>query len=140
MRDLLTRDWRTTAGQVSRYLVTGSTAALVDISGFALGLHAGLQIVPAATLSFLVAALVNYMLSSRFVFRQRRTFRAYLLFVAVATLGLIINVTLTTLIAAHTPLPPVAAKVVAIGMSFVFNFTMNTLVVFRRRDEGGAAR
>ncbi len=134
------KDWRTTAGQASRYLLTGGTAALVDIGGFALGLHAGLPLIPAATLSFLVAALVNYLLSSRFVFRQARTLRAYLLFVAVATLGLVLNVTLTTLIAAHTPLLPVVAKVVAIGISFVFNFALNALVVFRPRDGGDAAR
>ena len=134
------KNWRTTAGQASRYLLTGGTAAVVDICGFALGLRAGLPIIPAATLSFLAGALVNYLLSSRFVFRQRRSVRAYLLFLAVATLGLVLNVTLTTLIAAHTPLPPVAAKIVAIAISFVFNFTLNVLIVFRPRDEGAPPR
>jgi putative flippase GtrA len=45
-------------------------------------------------------------------------------------------VTLTTLLAAYTPLPPVLAKVVAIGICFVFNFTMNSLFVFRDTKQG----
>ncbi|WP_185965038.1 GtrA family protein [Glacieibacterium frigidum] len=132
-------DWRPLAGKAARYLVTGGTAALVDIGCFTLALEAGIAIVPAATLSFMVGAVVNYWLSARFVFRQKRSLRGYLLFVAVATLGLILNVTLTALIAAHTPVPPVLAKVIAIAIGFVFNFTLNVLVVFRARDGDAAS-
>lgn len=132
-------DWRALGGKAARYLLTGGTAAVVDIGCFALALEAGITLVPAATLSFLVAAVVNYWLSSRFVFRQKRSMRGYLLFLAVATLGLILNVTLTALISAHTPIPPVLAKVIAIGVAFVFNFTLNVLVVFRARDGDAAS-
>lgn len=133
-------DLRALAAKAARYLVTGGIAAVVDIGCFALALKAGIGLVPAATISFLIAAVVNYWLSSRFVFRQKRSLRAYLLFLAVATLGLILNVTLTTLIAAHTPVPPVFAKVIAIGIGFVFNFTLNVLFVFRERDGDAAPR
>lgn len=127
-------DWRGLAGKAARYLVTGGIAAIVDIGVFALTLQAGIALVPGATISFLFAVVANYWLSSTFVFRQRRSLRASLLFVAVATLGLILNVTLTALITAYTPVPPVLAKVIAIGVCFVFNFTLNVLVVFRARD------
>ncbi len=124
-------DWRRLRGQGARYLLTGGSAAVVDIAIFALELRLGVSLVPAATLSFVAGTMVNYWLSARHVFGQARSLRGYVKFSAVAVLGLVVNVTLTALLAASTPLPPVAAKIVAIGVAFVFNFTLNALVVFR---------
>ncbi len=121
--------------QGSRYLLTGSASAVVDIGVFTLGLTAGLPIIPAATLSFLVATVANYLLTSRFVFHRETSLRRYLMFLAAASVGLVINVALTAYLAGHTLLPPVAAKVVSIGITFVFNFAVNALLVFRHAPE-----
>ncbi len=125
-------DWRRLRGQGARYLLTGGSAAVVDIAIFAAELRFGVPLIPAATLSFVAGTVVNYSLTAHYVFHQARSLRGYLKFSAVAVVGLIINVTLTALLAAHTPLPPVAAKVVAIGVAFVVNFTLNALLVFRK--------
>ncbi len=121
--------------QGSRYLLTGGSAAVVDTGIFALELAAGVPLIPAATLSFLVATVVNYLLTSRFVFHREPTLRRYLMFLAAASLGLVLNVALTAFLAAHTPLPPVAAKVASIAVTFVFNFAVNALLVFRHAPE-----
>ena len=123
--------WRETVVQASRYLVTGGIAAIVDIGGFALGLRAGLSIVVAAMISFLVAALVNYLLSSRYVFKQDRTRRGYLLFLAAASLGFLLNVSLTVFFCNMLLGSPIVAKTMAIAIAFVFNFTVNKFIVFR---------
>ena len=60
-----------------------------------------------------------------------KSVRAYLLFGAVACAGAVINVGVTTLVAAHAPLSAIAAKVAGIGAAFFFNFTANVLFVFR---------
>ena len=131
-------DWQRLRGQGARYLLTGGSAAVVDIAIFAAEMRLGMPLIPAATLSFVAGTVVNYSLSARYVFHQPRSLRGYFKFSAVAVVGLIINVTLTALLAAHTPLPPVAAKIVAIGVAFVFNFAINALVVFRN-DAGPQA-
>ena len=123
--------WRETVVQASRYLVTGGIAAIVDIGGFALGLRAGLSIVVAAMISFLLAALVNYLLSSRYVFKQDRTRRGYLLFLAAASLGFLLNVSLTVFFSNMLLGSPIVAKTMAIAIAFVFNFTVNKFIVFR---------
>lgn len=127
---------REVAGQGLRYLVTGSLAAVVDIGVFALLLRQDMSIPLAATISFAAASVTNYWLASRFVFRARRSAAGYLRFLVFALLGLAMNVSLTAVLAAYTPLPPVLAKVVAIGITFVFNFTMNSLFVFRDKKPG----
>ena len=61
--------------KLSRYFVTGGIAAVVDAGGFALLERAGVVTPVAASLSFCVAALMNYVLTARFVFGQQATAR-----------------------------------------------------------------
>ncbi len=130
---------RPLASKGLRYLVTGGSAAVVDTGVFALLLRAGLAIVPAACLSFLAASVWNYWLSSRHVFGAGRSITGYFKFLAAALVGAAINIGLTTWLATHTPLPPIAAKVVGIGVAFIFNFTINVFVVFRDRSRPDAS-
>jgi len=115
------------------YVVTGGLAAVVDAGGFALLRMTGLAVPVAALASFLTAALVNYLLTSRFVFRQNIEARRGATFFVFAALGLIVNVTLTTVLADYVRLIPELAKVAAIGITFGLNFTLNYFIVFRPR-------
>lgn len=145
-----------TAVRLGRYVLTGGTAALVDLSVFT-ALHlAGASVPLAASLSFIVAAVVNYTLCSIFVFGHPLSLRQLGLFVAVALLGMAINVGVTLAAVAVLPfgamlawaervaglpsglLAPYAAtcgKVCGIGVAFLFNFYLNSTVVFRDRGE-----
>lgn len=115
-----------------RYLVSGGLAAVIDIGVFSAiypqfitPLWAG------ATLSFLVAAVFNYTVSSYFVFRAASlSLRRALYFVVAATGGLFVNVTMTSLVAAEFGISPIAAKAVGIGTAFLLNFMINRHIVF----------
>jgi putative flippase GtrA len=126
MRDAFSR--------LSGYFVTGGLAAVVDVGGFRLLREVGLVIPIAAVLSFLVAMVVNYALTSRLVFRQDLAPAKGAMFFFFATLGMIANVTLTTILATYFHLPPEIAKAAAIGATFGLNFTLNYFVVFRTRE------
>jgi putative flippase GtrA len=120
-----------------RYILTGGTAAVVDLSVFA-GLHRlGLAIALAASASFCVAAVVNYSLTSIFVFKKPLSPRGFVLFFSVALLGMSINVGVTVAGADLTPLSPVLAKIGGIGTAFLFNFWLNSTFVFRDRKAPG---
>ena len=123
MRDVLTK--------LVRYGVTGGVAAVVDAGGFALLLEAGLAVAAAGTLSFCIAALVNYGLSSRFVFSRSATAQGFALFFTAALIGLSVNLGVTLLGVYWGGLPPIVAKIVGIGTAFLVNFALNLLVVFR---------
>lgn len=113
-----------------RYACTGGTAAVVDAGVFALLIHAGTSAPVAAASSFVLAAILNFQLSARFVFDHKPTGRAFALFLLGALCGLVINVT-ATLVAIHgLGVTPVLAKVLGIGVAFGFNFLLNLLVVF----------
>lgn len=119
------------AVQLARYLLTGGTAAGVDVGGFALLLGLGMAVGAAAVGSFCLAAIVNYCLTARFVFGAGTSLRGFGLFFAVALVGLAINVGATLMLVRHG-VPPVAAKIGGIGIAFVANFAMNKLLVFGR--------
>ena len=118
--------------KLSRYGVTGGIAAVVDAGGFALLVSAKLSIFAAGCLSFCIAALVNYSLTSRFVFNREATLRGLAAFTAAALIGLIVNVGVTLLGVFTMGLPPLAAKLMGIGTAFIVNFLINLRFVFHR--------
>jgi putative flippase GtrA len=117
--------------KLSRYFITGGSAAIVDAGGFALLERAGVPLAAAAILSFCIATVVNYTLTARFVFGQRAAVRGFRLFFVVALIGLALNVGITVGTNAAFALPPILAKITGIGIAFFANFLMNVHLVFR---------
>lgn len=117
-----------------RYVATGGAAAVVDLGGFLLLTSQAVAVAPAAVISFVAAAVVNYMLTSRFVFASQASLRRFALFFAVALVGLAVNVGVTVLAATVLHLPPGFAKVIGIGTAFLLNFALNAGIVFRRTE------
>jgi putative flippase GtrA len=116
-----------------QYGVTGGIAAVVDAGGFVLLVNAKLSIVVASCLSFCIAALVNYNLTSRFVFDREATVRGFNLFMAAALIGLTVNIGVTLVGVFAVGLPPLAAKLMGTGIAFMVNFLINLRFVFHTR-------
>jgi putative flippase GtrA len=119
------------------YFLTAGTAAVVDIGGFVLLTAQGLAILTSAIISFLVAMVVNYTLSSRYVFRTDSTASRFFLFAGGAMLGLAINVSITWAAATQLGLAPTLAKIAGVGTAFLFNFAINKALVFRTSGKSG---
>lgn len=121
-----------TLGEFLRYLVTGGAAFIVDAGGFAVLSAAGIAVLPAAAASFAAAAAVNYALASAFVFGGgRRSAVQALGFLTVALVGLALNTALTAGLHAWLGIPAPLAKVAAIAMTLLWNFTANKRLVFK---------
>jgi putative flippase GtrA len=125
MRDFISR--------LLQYAVTGGIAAVVDAGGFALLVNAKLSIVAAASLSFCVAAVVNYSLTSQFVFNREATLRGFGPFLAAALIGLTVNIGVTSMGVFVLGLPPLAAKLMGIAIAFFVNFLINLRIVFHTK-------
>lgn len=125
-------------GQLIRYGGTAGTAAVVDLAGFAMLERTELNVAPAAALSFLIATVVNYGLTARFVFRSPTSIRGYWRFLAAAAAGFGMNVGITVLAIWYFDMHPVPAKTLGIGLAFFANFLLNLLFVFRPKDADGS--
>jgi putative flippase GtrA len=125
-----------TARKLVRYLFTGGTAAIVDIGGFGLLSFLQTPIIVAAACSFCMAMVVNFLLTSRWVFRAAATGQAFAFFLMGALFGLLVNVALTSVGVIYLDLPRIFAKTIAVGATFLLNFWINTRIF---RDESNCS-
>lgn len=123
------------ARQALGYLMVGGLAAVVDIGLFHLLVSRTEGVLLPAVASFMVAAVVNYSLSSLWVYRRQwRSMRRAATFLLFALVGLCINAGATWWLVHSLPIPATLAKVGGVGIAFVANFLMNTFFVFRTED------
>jgi putative flippase GtrA len=115
------------------YTLVGGLAAGVDIGGFHWLAPRLEPLLLAAVSSFVLAAMVNYTLSSLWVYRRPwRSLRRAALFLAFACLGLAVNAGVTWWLASAWPVHATLAKVGGVATAFGINFWMNTRLVFAR--------
>jgi len=115
------------------YTLAGGLAAGVDVGGFHWLAPRLEPLLLAAVLSFVLAAMVNYTLSSLWVYRRPwRSLRRATLFLGLACVGLAVNAGVTWWLASTWPVHATLAKVGGVATAFGINFWMNTRLVFAR--------
>jgi putative flippase GtrA len=121
-------------GKAIRFALVGVVNASVDYGVYSLfRFYFGLPLVVANLLSWTVAVSGSYVMNSKFTFAaesgSRLSLRRYAAFVASQVGGLVAN-TGTVLILSYV-IPEPLAKFLAIGVTFLFNFSLSHFVVFR---------
>ncbi len=121
-------------GQAARFAMVGAVNTAVDVGLFAIFFYIlAWPLLLANGGGFMVAVGVSYVLNKTWTFadssRGREAFRRGLAFAAVAAGGLAIG-SLAIWLAAHAVVP-ILAKLVSIGATFLWNFTVSRRWVFR---------
>jgi putative flippase GtrA len=128
----------------------GIVNTAVDFGIFMFGFKLlGLPLVPANILAWFIAISGSYAMNSIITFAvesgRKLTWRGYATFVASGIVGVVANT--TTLVVAAWLLEPyvpkasvLIAKLLAIAVSFVVNFSMSHFVVFRPRTRAASGR
>jgi putative flippase GtrA len=118
------------------FAIIGVVNTALDFGVFATAYKVfGLPLVPANILSWMVAVSCSYVLNSSITFAaesgRKLTLRAYAKFVASGIAGLIGNTAMLWIASYFVPV--LVAKMLAIGVSFLLNFSLSHFVVFRPR-------
>ena len=99
--------------------------------------YLGWPIIAANPTAWLMAVSNSYVMNSMITFAaetgRRLSVKAYITFIFTQVGGLIANTTTVFILSQF--MPAWMAKIPAIGASFVVDFTLSHLVVFRRREE-----
>ena len=118
----------------TRYFFVGGFSALTEWCAFASLVYlAQVNYVLSGVLSFLIATGVNYVLSLRFVFDERRYRQEmeialiYVVSIIGAGINIGIMVVLVEMFSVHTML----AKILGTGSAFLWNFLTRYLWIFR---------
>ena len=114
----------------------GAANSVVDFSVFALAYYYfGTSILAAQIAAWIVAVTGSYVMNSMITFAaesgQRLSLQSYFTFALAQVAGFFANT--ATVLVGSLFIPVWAAKLLAIGASFVVNFTLSHFVVFRRR-------
>ena len=120
--------------RIARYFFVGGVAACVDIGLFMLGASVlGLPYLRVGAFSFILATLVNYFLSVRIVFvsgvRFTKRWEIVMVFV-VSAVGLGLNQLILAYGVETVHLALLAAKLVATGVVFSWNYLARRFIVF----------
>lgn len=121
-----------------RYVFVSLVALIVDLGSFSLLLRVvGLGWMMAAACGFVIGNLTAYLLSIRFVFRNRAMAHApaseLATFTTIGLLGLLITQAVLWFGIGLLHANPELSKVAAAGFTFVFNFLMRRALLFSRR-------
>ena len=124
--------------QVVRFGIVSVIGMVVDVAiGWFLSAGAGMPLTLAATTGFVVAAALNYMLHARWTFADATNGLSawrgglYLLTLGTTLATRLGVVAVLQAVVPDGPFKPLLALVPAIGASFVVNFLLNKLLVFR---------
>jgi putative flippase GtrA len=121
------------AGEFARYFLASLAALAIDMAVL-LALATVMHYLVAASLGFVVGAVTSYLLATRWVFRQRRLLlrknTEMGLYVLVGVLGLGLNDLVIMLAVGYLGLSIVLAKLLAAGVTFLFNFALRKLALF----------
>lgn len=118
--------------KIVKYAGTAGVAAIVDVGLFWVLSETSISLTIAAVASFLVASVVNYVLTARYVFQSPISLANYGWFLSAASLGFAINVGVTLYFSQIIGVWPPLAKIIGVGIAFFANFAMNALLVFRK--------
>ena len=120
---------------IVRYFFVGGAAAAVDIALFALlAQYAGLPWFPVAIFSFVLATMVNYVLSIKFVFDSGVQFgkkQEIILVFFTSGIGLAVNQAFLWVLIEVYETHLLAAKIFATGSVFFWNYSARRLFIFR---------
>ena len=121
--------------RLKSYLFVGGVSATLDtLIFFIFAKLAGFDYLVVASFGFLIATLVNYLLSVRLVFesgvRFTRTQEFFLVYLASA-ISLLVNLLVLYVMISKMQVEPIFSKLTATASVFIWNFFIRNFVIFR---------
>lgn len=124
--------------QFFRYGFVSLAALAVDFGGLILLKEVfGLHYLTAATISFSAGLVTNYLLSLLWVFGRSKYSRLteFSIFAGIGVVGLVLNDLILWILTGNLGLYYVLSKIVATGVTFIWNFSARKYILFRQSQE-----
>jgi putative flippase GtrA len=143
--DRLSAAWRERAIvlKAASFAVVGVVNSVIDFGVFSISYYyLGLPLVAANTIAWIVAVTGSYAMNSTITFAaesgRRLHLKGYLGFALSQVMGFFANTGTVWCLVALLSVPAWAAKVAAIAVSFVVNFSLSHFLVFRSQPRQNA--
>lgn len=122
------------AQEFSRYLIVGGVAFVADfLSLLVLTELAGLYYLMSATVAFLIGTVINYLLSTRWVFEFRAVsnrVNEFMIFATIGAVGVLLNACIIAFFVELAHFHYAISKLFATGSILFFNFGIRKILLF----------
>jgi putative flippase GtrA len=126
-----TTDWKI---QLFRYVIVGGISFIVDYSLlFVLTEHVGLHYIVSATISFIAGLIVNYTISTSWIFRNSKlsnTTVEFIIYGAIGVVGLVLNNILLYLFTDILHIHYMLSKLITAALVMGWNFVGRRIILF----------
>ncbi len=123
--------------QLFRYLFVGGAAFLVDYGLLVLLTEVcGLHYLVSATISFIAGLIVNYLLSTSWIFRKSKMenkWAEFLIFSIIGVVGLLLNNLLLYLFTDLAHIHYMISKLITTAIVMLWNFGARKIILFNRK-------
>jgi putative flippase GtrA len=123
---------RYSSPELWRYLVIAVVLVGVEVVTFQLMLWAGISYLIATPVSMIIAIVLNWLLSRLWVFKHRphRSAKEFTLVVIASVIGLALQLAVTIFVVQVAHGAPLLGKLIAIGVTFFWNFWFRKKYIF----------
>ena len=124
--------------QLFRYLFVGGAAFLVDYGLLVLLTEVfGLHYLVSATISFIAGLIVNYLLSTSWIFRKSKMenkWAEFLIFSIIGVVGLLLNNLLLYLFTDLAHIHYMISKLITTAIVMLWNFGVRKIILFNKKE------
>lgn len=124
--------------QLFRYLFVGGAAFLVDYGLLVLLTEVcGLHYLVSATISFIAGLIVNYLLSTSWIFRKSKMenkWAEFLIFSIIGVVGLLLNNLLLYLFTDLAHIHYMISKLITTAIVMLWNFGARKIILFNKKE------
>ncbi len=137
LSEILTQDTDNLLVQLMRYIVVGGVSFVVDWGLlFVLTEFAGLHYLISATLSFLAGLVVNYVLSTYWIFRHSKLsskWAEFIIYSMIGVIGLGLNNLFLYLLTDKVGFHYMFSKIIVAAVVMLWNFFARKLILFKNK-------
>jgi putative flippase GtrA len=137
LSELVTQDTNNLLIQLIRYVVVGGVAFLVDWGLlYILTEFVGLHYLLSATLSFLAGLVVNYVLSTYWIFRHSKLsnqWAEFIIYSIIGVIGLGLNNLFLFLLTDKVGLHYMVSKIIVAAVVMLWNFFARKFILFKNK-------
>lgn len=124
--------------QLFRYLFVGGAAFLVDYGLLVLLTEVcGLHYLVSATISFIAGLIVNYLLSTSWIFRKSKMenkWAEFIIFSIIGVVGLLLNNLLLYLFTDLAHIHYMISKLITTAIVMLWNFGARKIILFNKKE------
>ncbi|MHC1749546.1 MAG: GtrA family protein [Cellulosilyticaceae bacterium] len=121
-------------GKFIRFCIVGATNTVISLIVYSLFIFMNIHYIWASCVGYIAGIANGYILSSKFVFKEKLDKEKGFKFILIYASSLLINLTIVTVLIEKLGLNEIVAQVLATGFNVIYNYLLNSIFTFKNKQ------